>query len=61
MLYDVLIANLDAITEEVEYNLCDDETTWDHGGNGEAGNGLIGQTIIYELAVTNGGQMVMVS
>jgi hypothetical protein len=60
MLYDVLIENLNAITEEAELDLCGDETTWGHGGFGEAGSGLIGR-IINKPGVTKGGQIVMIS
>jgi hypothetical protein len=45
MLYNVLIENLNAITEEAELNLCGDETTRGHGRFGEASSGLIGQII----------------
>jgi hypothetical protein len=60
MLYDVLIENLNAITEEAELDLCGDETTWGHGGFGEAGSGLIGR-ILNKPGVTKGGQIVMIS
>jgi hypothetical protein len=42
ILYNVLIENLNAITEEAKLDLCGDETTWGHGRCGEAGSGLIG-------------------
>jgi hypothetical protein len=60
MLYNVLIENLNAITEEAELDLCGDETLWGHGGFGEAGSGFIGQ-IINKPGVTKGGQIVMIS
>ncbi len=41
MIYNFLIENLNAITEEAELDLCGNETTWGHGGYGEAGSGLI--------------------
>ena len=60
MIYDTLIENLNAITEEAELDLCGDETTWGHGGFGESGSGLIGR-IINKPGITKGGQIVMVS
>ena len=60
MIYETLIENLNAITEEAELDLCGAETTWGHGGFGEAGSGLIGR-IINKPGVTKGGQIVMVS
>ena len=60
MIYDVLVQNLNAITEEAELDLCGDETTWGHGGFGEAGSGLIGR-ILNKPGVTKGGQIVMIS
>lgn len=32
MLYDVLVHNVNAVTERAELDLCGDETTWGHGG-----------------------------
>jgi hypothetical protein len=60
MIYKVLIDNLNAITEEAELDLSGDETTWGHGGFGEAGSGLIGR-ILNKPGVTKGGQIVMIS
>ncbi len=61
MLYeDVLIDNLNAITEEAELDLSGDETTWGHGGFGEPGSGIIGR-ILNKPGVTKGGQIVMIS
>jgi hypothetical protein len=60
MLYNVLIENLNAITEEAELDLSGDETTWGHGGFGEAGSGIIGR-ILNKPGVTKGGQIVMIS
>jgi hypothetical protein len=60
MLYNVLIENLNAITAEAELDLSGDETTWGHGGFGEAGSGLIGR-ILNKPGITKGGQIVMIS
>ena len=39
---------------------CGDETTWGHGGYGEAGRGLLGR-ITGKPEVSKGGQIVMIS
>ena len=60
MIYNVLVDNLNAITEEAQLDLCGYETMWGHGGYGEAGSGLIGQ-VLNKPGVTEGGQIVMIS
>jgi hypothetical protein len=60
MLYDVLISNLNAITKHAEADQCGDETTWGHGGYGEAGSGLAGR-IMGKPGITRGGQIVIIS
>jgi hypothetical protein len=60
MLYDVMISNLNAITKHAEADQCGDETTWGHGGYGEAGSGLAGR-IMGKPGITRGGQIVIIS
>jgi hypothetical protein len=60
MLFDVLISNLNAILKSAEANQCGDETTWGHGGYGEAGSGLAGR-ILGKPGITQGGQIVVIS
>jgi hypothetical protein len=60
MLYDVLISNLNAVTKYAESDQCGDETTWGHGGYGEAGSGLAGR-IMGKPGITRGGQIVIIS
>jgi hypothetical protein len=43
ILYNVLVKNLNVITEEAKVDLWGDETMWGHGGFGKAGSGLIRQ------------------
>jgi hypothetical protein len=56
MLYDVIISNLNAITEHAEADQCGDETSWGHSGYGEAGSGLAGR-IMGKPGITRGGQI----
>jgi hypothetical protein len=60
MLWDVIFANVNAITKHAELDLCGDETTWGHGGFGEAGSGLVGR-IMGKPGISKGGQIVMIS
>jgi hypothetical protein len=60
MLYDTLIHNINQMTEFAESDQCGDETTWPHGGFGEAGSGLMGR-IMGKPGVTKGGQIVVIS
>ncbi len=60
MLYDVIISNLNTITKYAEADQCGDETTWGHGGYGEAGSGLAGR-IMGKPGITQGGQIVIIS
>ena len=60
LIYDVLIANVNAITEFAELDQGGDETTFGHGGHGEAGSGLVGR-IMGKPGVTKGGQTVIMS
>jgi hypothetical protein len=60
MLYDTLIHNINQMTEFAESDQCGDETTWPHGGYGEAGSGLLGR-IMGKPGVTKGGQIVVIS
>jgi hypothetical protein len=59
MIYNVLVENLYAITEETKLDLCGNETMWGHGGYGKAGSGLIGQ-ILNKPGVAKGSQIVMI-
>jgi len=59
-IYEVLVHNVNALTKHAELDLCGDETTWGHGGYGEAGSGLVGR-ILGKPGVTKGGQIVLVS
>ncbi len=43
LLFDTLIYNINQMTKFVESDQCGDETTWPHGGYGEAGSGLMGR------------------
>jgi hypothetical protein len=60
MLWEALFANVNAITKHAELDLCGDETTWGHGGFGEAGSGLVGR-IMGKPGISKGGQIVMIS
>jgi hypothetical protein len=60
LLYDVLISNLNAVTKYADLDQCGDETTWGHGGYGEAGSGLAGR-IMGKPGITRGGQIVIIS
>ena len=60
MLWYVLFANVNAISKHAELDLCGDETTWGHGGFGEAGSGLVGR-IMGKPGISKGGQIVMIS
>lgn len=60
LIYDVLISNLNAVTKYAEADQCGDETTWGHGGYGEAGSGLAGR-IMGKPGITRGGQIVVIS
>jgi hypothetical protein len=55
MLWYVLFANLNAISKHAELDKCGDETTWGHGGYGEAGSGLVGR-IMDKPGISKGGQ-----
>ena len=59
-LYKVLIHNVNALTKTAELDMTGDETTWGHGGFGEAGSGLTGR-IQGKPGVSKGGQTVIVS
>ena len=52
--------NVNCISKNAESDQCDDETTWGHGGFGEAGSGLVGR-IMGKPGVSKGGHIVMVS
>ena len=60
MLYKTLVHNVNAITKTAALDLCGDETTWGHGGYGEAGSGLCGR-ITGKPGITKGGQIVILS
>jgi hypothetical protein len=60
MLWNILFANINSITKHAELDLCGDETTWGHGGFGEAGSGLVGR-IMGKPGISKGGQIVMIS
>jgi hypothetical protein len=57
---DVMISNLNAVTKHADLDQCSDETTWGHGGYGEAGSGLAGR-IMGKPGITRGGQIVVIS
>jgi hypothetical protein len=42
MLYNVIVYNLNAVTDVAELNLCCNETAWGQGGWDKAGSGLVG-------------------
>jgi hypothetical protein len=60
LLFDTLIYNINQTTKFAEWDQCGDETTWPHGGYGEAGSGLMGR-IMGKPGVTKGGQIVIIS
>ena len=60
MIYDAIVKNTNCITMKAEDDQCGDETTWGHGGFGEAGSGLVGR-IVGKPGVSKGGQLVLVS
>jgi hypothetical protein len=43
VLYDTFIHSINQMTKFSELDQCGDETTWPHGGFGEAGSGLMGR------------------
>ena len=59
-IYKVLFHNVNALTKYAELDLTGDETTWGHGGYGEAGSGLTGR-IRDKPGKTKGGQIVIAS
>jgi hypothetical protein len=43
MIYDAIVSNTNCLTLKAEDDQCGDESTWGHGGFGEAGSGLVGR------------------
>jgi len=60
MLDDVLVSNINSITEKADLDTCADETTWAFEGYGEAKSGLV-VGIHEKPGVTKGGQTVVLS
>ena len=59
LIYQAMIHNTNAITKYANENQTMDETTWGHGGYGEAGSGLVSR--LRNKKVNKGGQTVLVS
>jgi hypothetical protein len=59
-IYKVLFHNVNALTKFAELDQTGDETTWGHGGFGEAGSGIIGR-VRDKPGKTKGGQIVLTS
>jgi hypothetical protein len=59
LLWKVMVHNVNALTAVAGMDLTGDETTFGHGGYGEAGSGLLSRLI--GKLVTKGGQTVVVS
>ena len=59
-MYRTLVHNVNFISLYSESDQCGDETTWGHGGYGEAGSGLVG-SIMGKPGVSKGGQRVIIS
>jgi hypothetical protein len=60
MLWEVLFANVNAISKHAELDLCSDKITWGHGGFGEAGSGLVGR-IMGKPGISKGKQIETIS
>jgi hypothetical protein len=60
LIYKTIIHNVNAITALAELDQTGDETTWGHGGFGEAGTGIIGR-VGDKPGKTKGGQIVLCS
>ena len=60
LIYKVLIANVNALTEKGEMDLCGDETSWGHQGYGKVGSGVVAR-VVGKPGVSKGGQTVIVS
>ena len=60
MIYNTIIKNTNSITEAADLDQCGDETTWGHGGYGEAGIGLV-ERIMGKMGISEGGHIVITS
>ena len=60
MIYNTIIKNINVITEAADLEQCGDETTWGHGGYGEAGTGLVGR-IMGKPGISKVGHIVITS
>ena len=60
MIYNTIIKNTNAITDAADLDQCGDETTWGHGGYGEAGSGLV-ERIMGKMGISKGGHIVITS
>jgi hypothetical protein len=60
LIYKVLFHNINAVSKYAELDQTGDETTWGHGGFGEAGSGLVGR-VRDKPGKTKGGQIVLIS
>ena len=59
LIYDTIVHNTNAITKYADENQVIDESTWGHGGYGEAGSGLTGRLLNKPKA--KGGQVVIIT
>ena len=59
LVYKVMVHNTNAITKFADENQTIDETTWGHGGYGEAQSGIVSR--LRNKKVSKGGQTVIVS
>jgi hypothetical protein len=55
-----VIKNVNYFTKYADQDLCGDETSWAHGGYGEADYGLVGR-VMGKPGMTRGGQTVIIS
>ena len=60
MIYNTIISNTNAIMEAADLDQCGDNTTWSHGGYGEAGTGLVGR-ITGKPGISKGRHIVITS